>query len=124
MTQVAALLNNFTLSWDLGVIIFLFIAVFMYGFSVGQRRIGLLLVSIYFAYILVGLMPYDLASLVPTAWEGVTNVILFGILVLTLFFMLAGSILRSTLGLPTYFEYYYRRVAHCVCYCPLAKSIL
>ena len=100
MQQLAALFNNFTLSWDLGVVIFLLIAVFMYGFSVGQRRIGLLLVSTYFAYVLAGILPYDVASVAPIAWEGVLNAMLFGVFVLVLFLLLAGSILRTTLGLP------------------------
>lgn len=100
MQQLAALFNNFTLSWDLGVIIFLVIAVFMYGFSVGQRRIGLLLVSTYFGYVFVGLVPYDLPNSFQTSYREVFSAGMFVVFVLFLFLLLAGSILRSTLGLP------------------------
>ena len=102
MQQLAALFNNFTLSWDLGIIIFLFIAVFMYGFSVGQRRIGLLLLSIYFAYVITDILPQSsrIADLMPAFFISFFEAGVFVVLVLILFFVLAGSILRSTLGLP------------------------
>jgi hypothetical protein len=102
MPQLAALINNFTLSWDLGAIIFLFIAVFLYGFSVGQRRLGLLLLSVYFAYVLVGLMPYleVISSRFGDVYRDWLESGVFLALVFVLFFILAGSVLRSTLGLP------------------------
>ena len=102
MTQLAALFNNFTLSWDLGVIIFLFIAVFMYGFSVGQRKIGLLLLSIYFAYVITDILPNSsrITDLMPSSFLSFFDVGVFVALVFVLFFVLAGSVLRSTLGLP------------------------
>ena len=102
MTQLAALFNNFTLSWDLGVIIFLFIAVFMYGFSVGQRKIGLLLLSIYFAYVITDILPNlrKITDLMPASFLSFFDVGVFVALVLILFFVLAGSVLRSALGLP------------------------
>jgi len=102
MTQLASSFNNFTLSWDLGVIIFLFIAVFMYGFSVGQRRIGLLLLSVYFAYVITDILPDSskITDRIPVSAISFFEVGVFVVLVFILFFVLAGSILRSTLGLP------------------------
>ena len=99
MTLLAALFSNFSLSWDLGVIIFLFIAVFLYGFSVGQRRIGLLLVSAYFAYVLTDILPY-LERLSRRLPEGLLDAAMFLVFVFVIFFLLAGSVLRTTLGLP------------------------
>ncbi len=102
MQYLASIINSFTLSWDLGVIIFLFIAVFLYGFSIGQRRLGLLLLSIYFAYVLVGLVPYlnTVSSTLPDVYGAWSESGIFFALVFTLFFVLTGSVLRSTLGLP------------------------
>ena len=102
MQYLASIINSFTLSWDLGVIIFLFIAGFLYGISVGQRRLGLLLLSIYFAYVLVGLAPYlnIVSSRLGDAYGAWSEVGIFFALVLVLFFVLAGSVLRSALGLP------------------------
>ena len=102
MMQLAASFNNFTLSWDLGVIMFLFIAVFMYGFSAGQRRIGLLLLSVYFAYVITDILPNSsrITGLIPASFLSFFEAGVFVVLVFVLFFVLAGSVLRSTLGLP------------------------
>jgi len=43
MQYVASAVDNFTLAWDLGIAIFLFIAAFFYGFSAGQKRLALFL---------------------------------------------------------------------------------
>lgn len=102
MQYLASIINSFTLSWDLGVIIFLFIAVFVYGFSVGQRRLGLLLLSIYFAYVLVGLVPYlnVISNRFGDTYKDWLESAMFFALVFVLFFVLAGSVFRSVLGLP------------------------
>lgn len=102
MQQLASLFNNFSLSWDLGVILFLFIAVLIYGFSVGQRRIGLLLISTYIGFVLVGLVPYldTLISRVPNTQGSLGTALLFVVFVVVLFFIFAGSLLRTILGLP------------------------
>lgn len=102
MAQLLTLFDNFTLSWDLGVIIFLFFAAFFYGFSVGARRIGSLLVSVYFAYLLITLAPTLEKFLGGMAdyQRLIFSLAIFAALVFGLFFLLSGSILRSSLSLP------------------------
>jgi len=102
MFQLASLYNNFVLTWDVAVIAFLFIAMFLYGFSAGQRRLGLLLVSIYFAYVLIAIAPFmdnlgEFSDQLQGEWVRAGA---FFVAVFVLFFVLAGSILRSSLSLP------------------------
>ena len=102
MLQLASVYNNFVLTWDIAVIVFLFVAMFLYGFSAGQRRLGLLLVSIYFAYVLIDIAPFmsrigEFSDQLQGEWARVGA---FFVAVFVLFFILAGSILRSSLSLP------------------------
>ncbi|MFY9457515.1 MAG: hypothetical protein WAP23_01110 [Candidatus Spechtbacterales bacterium] len=63
---------------------------------------GLLLLSIYFAYVLAGLVPYldIISSRLGDAYRDWFLVGIFFVLVFVLFFVLTGSIIRSTLGSP------------------------
>lgn len=101
LSYLGNLANNFTLSWDLGVIAFLFFAVFFYGFSVGPRKIGSLLVSIYFSYVLMSLFPYfdDLALEMSDQNGLIMRLAMFVITIFFIFFLISGSVLRSSLPL-------------------------
>lgn len=102
MNYLSYLTQNFTLSWDLGIIVFLFFAVFFYGFSAGSRKLGTLLVSVYLSYILISIAPYLNSFLhdMPDYRAAITRVSIFVLLTFILFFLLAGSVLRTSLGLP------------------------
>ncbi len=102
MQYLVALSQNFVLSWDLVIVVFLFFAAFFYGFSAGSRKIGTLLVSFYFSYTLIGIAPYLEFFLdeMSDYRAAIMKVALFVLLGFVLFFLLTGSILRSSLGLP------------------------
>lgn len=95
-------LNNFTLTWDLGIIVFLFFAAFFYGFSVGARKLGSFLISVYFGSVLYELAPYldRFMSNVPDYRKDIAGLVIFGIFVFGIFFITAGSLIGSSLGLP------------------------
>ena len=101
MQYLTATLENFTLSWDLGIIVFLFIAAFFYGFSAGQRRLSLLLLSIYLSFVLISIAPYldNYTGEMPEYRKFVIESILFIALVIAVLFIISGSILHSSLSL-------------------------
>lgn len=102
MSYISSLTDNFTLSWDLGIVVFLFFAAFFYGLSVGAKKLGVLLASTYFASVIFALAPYvaSFTQDMPDYRKLIFEWSIFGILTFGLFFLLAGSILRSSLALP------------------------
>ncbi len=102
MQHLTATLENFTLSWDLGIVVFLFFTVFFYGFSAGSRRLSLLLLSVYLSFILIVIAPYldNYIGEMPDYRGFVIESILFIALVIVVFFVISGSILHSSLHLP------------------------
>jgi len=102
MQYLAAIFGNFTLSWDLGIIVFLYLAAFFYGLSAGQRRLSLLLLSVYLSFVLISIAPYfdNYISEMPEYQRFVIESILFIALVIGIFFVISGSILYSSLNLP------------------------
>jgi hypothetical protein len=101
--QFAALAENFTLSWDIGVIAFLIFGVFFYGFSVGPRKLGSMLISVYLGYVIMNLLPFvsGFVSDMPEHRVVIIDLAVFSLLVIAIFFLTAGSVLRSVLGLPS-----------------------
>ena len=102
MDELTQLSQNFILAWDTGVIVFLFFAAFFYGFSAGSRKLGTLLLSLYFSYTLITIAPRlnDFLAEMPDYRAAIIKLALFVLTGLVLFVLLAGSILRSALGLP------------------------
>lgn len=100
--NLTSTLENFTLSWDVGIVVFLFFAAFFYGFSVGARKLVTLLVSIYFTDVLMNIAPYLVGFLdpMPDYRRLIFKWAIFAILAFSLSFLLAGSIMRSSLALP------------------------
>ena len=89
-------------SWDLFIVIFFVIAVFLYGISLGRDRIIFILISLYMALAVINTAPYL------SSWSSkVVNVnvgdfafkatLFLGIFVF-LFFLLSKSALSSTFG--------------------------
>lgn len=95
-------LDNFALTWDLGVIAFLFFAAFFYGFSVGVRKLGSFLLSVYFGNVIFTLFPYldKFVGVMPDYRKAIVELAVFGILVFGIFFLTVGSVIGSSLGLP------------------------
>jgi hypothetical protein len=87
-------------SWDLFIVIFFLVTVFLYGMSLGRDRVIVILVSIYMALAVVSKLPL-ISSVVNNAKFGqffalkVTTFL--GIFVL-LFFMMSRSALQKTFG--------------------------
>jgi len=102
MEYLETVTDNFVLSWDLGIVAFLFFAAFFYGFSAGSRKLGALLASIYFSFALLNLAPYinPFVSEMPDYRVAIFKIGLFTFLTFSVFSLVAGSLLRSSLGLP------------------------
>ena len=96
VSSLTASLEDFSISWDLGVIVFLFIAGFIYAFTVGQKKLVFLMISSYIAYLLVGMAPYldDFIKDMPDINKFAARGGAFLILTLIIFFLSSGSIFR------------------------------
>lgn len=96
LATLASSLNNFSVSWDLGIIIFVFIAIFLYAFTIGQKKLIYFLLSLYLALEISGMFPYG-EKLTENMSEYHKFLARSGILLLTalvIFVLSAGSILR------------------------------
>lgn len=93
MPNIAAIFNNFTLTWDIGILIFFWFAAFFFGLSIGRRKLVLLLISLYFGFALVDLAPWwrDLGKS-----YSFVEPLLFAATVGVIFYFLSGSILTSS----------------------------
>lgn len=83
-------------TWDLFIVIFFLVTVFLYGLSLGRDRIIVILVSIYMALAVISNAP-----LVDTGAEGESfaiRVTAFLAIFILLFFLLSRSALMNTFG--------------------------
>ncbi|MFC1639106.1 hypothetical protein ACFL26_02450 [Patescibacteria group bacterium] len=87
-------------SWDLFIVIFFVVTVFLYGMSLGRDRIIIILVSIYMALAVVSNAPFidSLGNGVQIGGGYVLQVTTFLGLFVLLFFMLSRSALMKTFG--------------------------
>ncbi|MBI1888743.1 MAG: hypothetical protein HYS15_02330 [Candidatus Spechtbacteria bacterium] len=58
MSGFVSFFRNFALTWDAGVVFFLFLAMFFVGLSMGRRRLVLILHSAYLSVALTKLLPF------------------------------------------------------------------
>lgn len=96
ISSLTASLNNFSVSWDLGILLFLFVASFVYAFSIGYKRVVFLLPSMYIALVLVDLTPYieNFTHDMPDFQKFIASVGIFLILTAALSFFSEGSFLH------------------------------
>jgi len=99
MQYLASITDNFVFTWDLGIVVFLAIAVFFYGLNIGRKRLIAFFVSVYLSVVLIGTMPYlETATYNMTEGQKLgVEIALFVGTTLLLSFLLSGSILWSAL---------------------------
>ncbi len=102
MSIITNLLNNINWtapSWDLFIIIFFVVAVFLYGLSLGRNRILVILISIYISLALVNAFPFSekVIAQFKMGDSFVLKITLFASIILILFFLLSHSALSSAL---------------------------
>ncbi|MEX2008116.1 MAG: hypothetical protein WD850_01330 [Candidatus Spechtbacterales bacterium] len=93
--------ERFTLTWDIAVIAFLFVAVFLYGLNAGRKRLALFIVSFYGSIALVSLFPMtflqERTGGVSSEATGLVLLVLFTVL---FYFVFTGSLVKAGLPLP------------------------
>jgi hypothetical protein len=99
-------LNLTTPSWDLFILIFFVIAVFIYGFSLGRNRIVVILVAIYMALAVVNTAPFingwasEAIKVSGFAEPFAIKIGLFAVIFALLFFLFSRStLLRHVTGM-------------------------
>lgn len=91
-------------TWDLFIILFFIVAVFLYGLSLGRDRIVVILVSIYMSLAIVEHAPYINSESFQNAINNIVNqffvfqISAFLILFIALFFILTRSALLKTIA--------------------------
>lgn len=87
-------------SWDLFIVLFFVITVFLYGLSLGRDRIIVILVSIYMAMAVITNAPYinKISADISTGQYFAFKVTAFLGIFLLLFFLLSRSALQHTFG--------------------------
>lgn len=102
ITSVFAGSQDFVLTWDSGVILFLFVAIFFYGLNAGRKRLGLFIVSFYGSIAFVYMFPQRLAA---ERVEGISpeiiSLVVLALSAVLFYFVLAGSIIKPALPLPS-----------------------
>lgn len=94
--SLTASLNEFNVSWDLGILLFLLVASFIYAFAIGYKKVVFFLPSMYIALVIVDLMPYieNFTKEMPEFQTFMVRVGVFLILTAALSFFSEGSFLR------------------------------
>ncbi len=94
------LLSNvswFTPTWDLFVILFMIIAGFLLGLSLGRNRLLILLISIYSGIVVINFFPFgDIFELPKTDENFVYPIAVFIVTIILFFFLLSNSALNNT----------------------------
>lgn len=78
-------------TWDLFIVLFFLVGVFLYGLSLGRERGFAILVSIYMSLAVVKMVPVAWMQNKPDLW--IYQLVTFGVLFLILFFLLSRSAL-------------------------------
>jgi hypothetical protein len=104
LVSVAKQLNLSHPTWDLFILLFFLVAVFLYGFSLGRDRIIVILVSIYMALAVVRSLPYldQFRAEVNVGKVFAFQLTTFLGLFVVLFFVLSRSALLRSLGVGEY----------------------
>lgn len=101
-TDTLAGRGDFTITWDVAIIAFIFVAIFFYGLNAGRKRIALFLASFYGSIALVSLFPASyVANLIslPLPAEQL-SLGLIALFVVVFYFVLNGSMLVPALPFP------------------------
>ncbi len=88
----------FTPTWDLFVILFLFVAAFLLGLTMGRNKIIILLISIYIAIVVINFFPFgDIFDKPKTDENFVYPIAVFVVIVFVFFILLSNSALKKVL---------------------------
>jgi hypothetical protein len=95
------LLSNvswFTPTWDLFVILFLIVAAFLLGLTLGKNKIIILLISIYIAAVVINFFPFgDIFETPKTDENFVYPIAIFIVVVFVFYILLSNSALNKAL---------------------------
>ena len=96
--ELLANVSWFTPTWDLFVILFLFVVAFLLGLTIGRNKIIILLIGIYIAIVVINFFPFGDIFETPKMDENfVYPIALFIIIVVLFFFLLSNSALKKVL---------------------------
>lgn len=100
--QILTSYQDFILTWDIVVAVFLFIVGFLYGLRAGRKRLVLFILSSYASLVLFSVFPFfrearQFAAEIPL---GVFSFGVFCILVFGSYYLFAGSVMRVALPMP------------------------
>lgn len=88
----------FTPTWDLFVILFLIVAAFLLGLTLGRNKIIILLISIYIAVAVINFFPFGNVFETPKIDEDfVYPIAIFVIVVFVFYILLSNSVLKKAL---------------------------
>jgi len=84
-------------TWDLFVILFLLVATFLLGLTLGRNKIIILLISIYIAIVVINFFPFgDIFELPKTDENFVYPIAIFLAVIILFFILLSNSALKKT----------------------------
>lgn len=90
--------ENFILTWDVAVALFIFFAGFLYGITAGRRKIVLFLLSMYGSVALLRVFPFfEIVTETTSASLSIVELGTLVVLVFVLYFVFIGSALKPTL---------------------------
>ena len=88
----------FTPTWDLFVILFLIVAAFLLGLTIGRNKIIILLISAYIAIVVINFFPFGEVFEIPKTDENfIYPIVIFIAVVFTFFVLLSNSALKKAL---------------------------
>lgn len=88
----------FTPTWDLFVILFLIVAAFLLGLTMGRNKIIVLLISIYVAIVVINFFPFgDIFEIPKTSDNFVYPIAIFIVTVFIFYILLSNSALKKAL---------------------------
>lgn len=95
---ILANVSWFTPTWDLFVILFLLVAAFLLGLTIGRNKIIILLISIYIAIVVISFFPFgDIFETPKTDENFVYPIAIFLVVVVVFFILLSNSALKKAL---------------------------
>lgn len=88
----------FTPTWDLFVVLFLIVAAFLLGLTMGRNKIIILLISAYIAVVVINFFPFgDIFKTPKTDENFIYPIVVFIAVVFTFFVLLSNSALKKVL---------------------------
>lgn len=92
------------ISFDTGIILFIFIAGLLYGLRAGKKRLMLFILAFYGSVAIVSLIPFIdvIIRQFSTIEEGFVSLGLLGFFTIIVYYVLAGSMVKLYLPIPKY----------------------